>query len=161
MRNVLVAEALEAAQHHRRSLPADGAVRGILDVARQTLDVRKRLHRAAALEHVGQIGFQLPQPDAAGHALAAGLCVAKAEEIQRQIDRTKPGRAGDNATLEILVQPLDRCQRLVFDGDSESAHTMSSRWWKCSRLVKPCRAPDSPLNLLFPLYSILIVRQYK
>ena len=161
MRNVLVVEALEAAQHHRRGLPADGAVRGILDVARQTLDVRKRLHRAAALKHVGQIGFQLPQPDAAGHALAAGLCVAKAEEIQRQIDRTKPGRAGDNATLEILVQPLDRCQRLVFDGDSESAHTMSSRWWKCSRLVKPCRAPDCPLNLLFPLYSILSVRQYK
>ena len=148
MGDVLVAEALEPPQHHRGGLPADGAVGGILDVARQTLDLGKRLHRAATLEHIGQVGFQLAQSDAAGNALAAGLRMAQAQEVERQIDRTQAGRAGHDAALQVLVQPFDRGQRLVFDGNFESAHNMSSRGWISVRMVSGrCRAvrpPDSP-----------------
>ena len=120
MRDVIVAEALHTLQDHARGLVADRAVCRILNDTGGFLDQVDGLERGGRVEHFLQQGGQLPEPDAAGHALATGLCVAQAQEGERHIDRAEPRRAGADAVFHVAVQAFDNGLRPSrrFDGQS-------------------------------------------
>ena len=85
---VVVPEALQTVQHKPCRVPADGAVGGVHDGAGGLLDNGDGAHVGGAVQHRVDELAQLPQTDAAGHALAAGLGVAQLQKRQRHIHGT-------------------------------------------------------------------------
>ena len=103
---IVVPEALQAIHHQAGGVPADGAVGGIHNAAGGFLDDADGVHIGGAVQHLGNELGQLPQTDAAGHALAAGLGVAQLQKRQRHFHRAQARRAGGDPALHIAVEAL-------------------------------------------------------
>ena len=103
---IVLPEALKPVEHHGRCLVADGAVGGIGNDPGSALDEIDGLQPGPLIQHILKQLFQLAQPDAAGHALAAGLGVAQAQKVQGHIYRAEPRRAGGQAAADIPVELL-------------------------------------------------------
>ena len=125
MFDVIVAEALDAAQNHGGGLIADGTVGGIRNGARGLFDPRNGVQRRAFAEDVVHQVGELAESDAAGHTLAAGLGMAELEEAKRDINRAESRRAGGNTPFEVLIQTLDDLLRLIRGFQTESAQIHS------------------------------------
>ena len=138
----IVAESFDSFQDHARRFVADGAVGGIVDALRRLPDEFDGVQRRVAVQNVVQKFFQRPQPDAAGHAFAAGLGMAHLQKGCRHIHGAKPGRAGADAAFHIFVQLLHGGLRLVLRNDTQSAHNSS-------RVFPPREIPTAILPI-FP-----------
>ena len=73
---IVLAEAPNAQQHHIGCFEADGAVRRVGNDLGGAFDKIHGLQGGSAVQHLLNEHCQLTQPDAAGHALAAGLGMA-------------------------------------------------------------------------------------
>ena len=101
---VILAEAPHALQHHGGCLIADGAVGRVHDGRGGLLDQVNGALVGGLVQHVLDQRLQLGKPDAAGHALAAGLGMAQPQKVQRHVHRAQPGLAGADAPAHIQVQ---------------------------------------------------------
>ena len=101
---IVLAEAPNAQQHHIGCFEADGAVRRVGNDPGGALNEVDGLQGGGAVQHLLNEYGQLAQPDAAGHALAAGLGMAQPQKVQRHVHRAQPGLAGADAPAHIPVQ---------------------------------------------------------
>ncbi len=104
---IIVAKARKPVEHQPRRVAPNGAVGAVDDHARHALDHRNGLHRRLALKHLLHQCGKLSQPDAAGHALSAGLRMAQIQKALGKVYRAQPRRAGGDTPLHIAVQPVD------------------------------------------------------
>ena len=123
---VVVPEALQAVHHQPGSVPSDGAVGGVYDGARRLFNGNQGAHGGGAGKHLLQEQGKLAQANAAGHALAAALGMAQAQEAQRHIHRAQARGAGGNASLHITVKIFYHSFSPAGRLDIQSAHTESS-----------------------------------
>ena len=86
-------------------LVTDGAVGGIGDDLGGALDQIDGLQSGGAVQHLLQQDRQLVQAHAAGHALAAGLCMAQTQVVQGNVHRTQTGGTGADSPFHIPVEP--------------------------------------------------------
>lgn len=77
---IIVPEALQSVHYQPGRVPPDSAVGGIHNAAGGFLDDADGAHVGGPVQHLGNELGQLPQTDAAGHALAAGLCMAQLQK---------------------------------------------------------------------------------
>ena len=120
--HIVVAEADDAPQHHVGGLKADGAVRRVLDDPGGALDQVDGIQGGVAVQHIFQQLGQLAQAHAAGHTLAAGLCMAQLEEGDGEVHRAQARRAGDDAPFYVAVEPLYHALGGIGGDDVQSAH---------------------------------------
>lgn len=93
---IIVPEALQSVHYQPGRIPPDGAVGGIHNAAGCFLDDADGAHVGGPVQHLGNELGQLPQTDAAGHALAAGLCMA---QLQNDRDISTGHRPGGLAAI--------------------------------------------------------------
>ena len=125
MENVLlivVPKALETHQDQLRRIYADGTVRRVHNDLGRIFDPPQDPHRRIPVQYFPDHVGKLRQSDAAGHALAAGLCLTEVEKIQRHIHRTQARRAGGNPPLHIPVKLFHHGLGLAGHFDFQSAH---------------------------------------
>ena len=118
---VVVAEALQSVQHQPGRIAADGAVGGVQRGTGGLFDDVDSAHVGGAVQHRGDELAQLPQTDAAGHALAAGLCVAQMQERQRHVHGAQTRGTGGDAALYIAVEVIYHGLRAAGTLDVKSA----------------------------------------
>ncbi len=147
MLDIVLAEALHAAQHHGCGLKADGAVGGVRDHACGLFNQVERAEVGFVVEDALEQRGQLTETDAAGDTFAAGLCVAQAQERKCHVNRAKPRGTGCNAVFHVPVQTLDDGLRLAGRFDIQSAHG----------LIPPCADRVRSAVLIFRQSNILQV----
>ena len=123
---VVVAEALQTVHHQACGIAADGAVGGVDDTAGGFFDDVNGLHGGGTVKYLGNQLRQLPQADTAGHALAAGLCMAKLQKAQRHIHRTQTRGTGGNAPLDVTIQIIHHSLCTAGRFDIKSAQCRST-----------------------------------
>ena len=126
MELIVLTETAHPFKHHRGGLVADRTVGRIGNGGGGGLNQVNRAFGGGLVKHALDQGFQLGKPYAAGHTLAAGLGVAQAQKIQRQIHRAEPRRVGRHAVPHIAAEVLYDLLRTVRGFDGKSTHTISS-----------------------------------
>ena len=125
MINIVITDSLQTGKHHVRGLKADGTVGGIRDIVRSLFNQSQRIHCRRPVQNLLQEILQLPQANAAGHTLPAGLRMTELQKRKLEIHRAQTRRTGDNMTLQILIQPFYGKLCLIRCADFQSAHKSS------------------------------------
>lgn len=103
---IVLPEAPDSLQHHGSRFKPNGAVRRIRNAPGRLFDQGDGVQAGRPIQHLFDQHFQLAQPHPAGHAFAAALGVAEAQEIQGHVHRTKPRRTGTDPSVHILIQAV-------------------------------------------------------
>jgi hypothetical protein len=125
---VIVPETVQTVQHQPRRVPSDGAVGGVHNGAGRLFDDVDGAQVGGAVQHRFDELAQLPQTDAAGHALAAGLGVAQRQKRQRHVHGTQARRTGGDAALHVAVEVIHHrlCAAGTLDIKSAQGRTLLS-----------------------------------
>ena len=105
--DIVVAEALDAAQNHVGGFVADGTVCGVRDGFRRLFNAVDGFQCCTLAEDIVHQACELSETDAAGGTFAAGLCMAQLQEAEGNVNGTQSRGAGGDTPLQILVQALD------------------------------------------------------
>ena len=123
---VVVPEALQTHEHQLGRVNTDGAVRRVHDDLGGFLNPPEDAQIGLPVQHLPDHVGELGQPDAAGHAFAAGLGPAEVQEIQGHVHRAQPRRAGRDAPLHIPIELFHHRLGLAGGLYFQSAHAVTS-----------------------------------
>ena len=148
MFHIVIPETDDAPQDHVGGFKTDGTVGRVLDDPGRPLDQVDVFQTGVAIQHVFQQLGQRAQAHPAGHAFAAGLGVAQAQECQGKVHRAQTRRAGDDAPFHIAVKPLYHLLGGVGGSDIQSAHRNSPPCAAHGRVPRSSRENEVFLALL-------------
>ena len=103
---IVLPEPAHPHEHHVGGLIADGAVGGIGNDPGRVLNEVNGLQGGGAVQDLLDQHCELSQADTAGDALAAGLSVAQAKEIEGHVHRAEARLAGADAPAHVPVQAV-------------------------------------------------------